>query len=89
MFVSHSFFRFKAGGNLPSFKEATNQWGVVSLRLTVQGLYGRFSESNFFLFLEIFCRFLRKKNSDVFLRQIIFQVKIWWVEKNLKNKLVR
>ena len=65
--------------------------GTANLRSTVREASARsiFRPHFFFRFQKLFCRFLRKKNSDIFLRQIIFQVKIWWVEKISRNNLVR
>ena len=49
--------------------------------------YGRFSDSNFFLFIEIFYRFLRKINSDIFYESNNFSSEKFVGRKNFKKQI--
>ena len=65
--------------------------GIASLRSTVREASVRsIFRQQFFPFLETFLSLSEKnKFRHFFMIQIIFQVKIWWVEKISRNKLVR
>jgi len=79
--------RVAAGGSTRRAAErATLIYGQPYGRLP----YGRFFDNIFFLFLEFFLSFSEKnKFRHFFMSQKNFQVKIWWVEKISRNKLVR